>query len=117
MHVFCLVFPFSKQISPICTKVWRKVVPQVLPSVAQTVRVVSQQLWCCCLDGGIVVLDKNLLQQRIIPCAEKECVYDVVDFGNCDVVIASSRGLLHADIGGNYWQIPYSFCLHITKSK
>ena len=84
-----------------CTKAWRKVLTKVLPSVAQNVRIVNQQLWCCCLNGGIVVLDKNLWHQRIITCIDKECVYDVVQYCNDDVVIASSSGLLHADTDGN----------------
>ena len=64
-------------------------------------RHIKQQLWCCCRDDGIVVLDTDLQQQRTIPAGEMLYVYDVAEMScSGDVIIAAGGGLFHADSNG-----------------
>ena len=72
-----------------------------LPSetVDLRLRVINQQLWCCCGDAGIVVFDSELQQQRAIPAGEMGTVYDVAEMNNGDVVIAARNGLCHISSG------------------
>ena len=62
-------------------------------------RVIKQQLWCCCQGAGIVVLDSELQHQRTIPAGEMGWVYDVAEMSNGDVVIAADNGLYHSSKG------------------
>ena len=64
-----------------------------LPAVPSHLRVIKQQLWCCCDGDGIVVLDTDLQQQRTIPAGEMCNVHDVAEMENGDVIIAASGGL------------------------
>ena len=83
-------------------KQWTKQSEKKLPSVPQGLRVISQQLWCCCGDAGIVIFDSELQQQRTIPADDDELdvVLDVAEMSNGDVVIAASNGLYAADVLG-----------------
>ena len=63
-------------------------------------RVINQQLWCCCSSDGIVVFDTELKHQRTIPCGDMRRVFDVAQMSNGDVVIAAAYGLHHTEITG-----------------
>ena len=80
-------------------KQWVNQAERQLPSLPQSLRVINQQLWCCCNDGGIVIFDGELQQQRTIPAADMGDVRDVADICNGDVVIATGRGLYHGRNG------------------
>ena len=62
-------------------------------------RVINQQLWCCCWDKGIVIFDSELQQQRTIPAGEMGKVHDVAEMNNGDIIIASDDGLYHISNG------------------
>ena len=83
-------------------KQWVKQAEEKLPVWShQGLRVINQQLWCCCGDAGIVVFDSELQQQRAIPTAGMGDVFDVAEMSNGDVVIASgNNGLYHRYNGG-----------------
>ena len=75
---------------------WVKQVGTELPDRSEGLRVINQQLWCCCDDAGIVVFDSELQQQRTISAGDMNIVYDVAEMSNGDVVIAAGRnGLYH----------------------
>ena len=68
-----------------------------LPAQPKALRVISQQLWCCCREAGIVVFDSNLRQQRTIPRGDTGGdVNDVAELGTDGVVIATVGGLFQA---------------------
>ena len=77
------------------TKQWVKQAENKLPGRPQGLRVINQQLWCCCGYDGIVIFDSELQQQRTIPaCMGYVC--DAAEMSNGDVVIATaSNGLYH----------------------
>ena len=77
------------------TKQWVKQAEKKLPAWPQSLRVINQQLWCCCRDAGIVVFDSELQQQRTMPAADMGHVCDVAEMSNGDVVIAAVNGLYH----------------------
>ena len=74
-------------------KQWVKQAEKKLPSRPEGLRVINQQLWCCCGDAGIVVFDSELQHQRTIPAADMGWVYDVAKMRNDDVIIAAHTGL------------------------
>ena len=76
-------------------KQWVKQAETKLPTIPEGLRVINQQLWCCCGFDAIVVLDSELQQQRTIPAADMYVVSDVAEMSNGDVVIAAVRGLYH----------------------
>ena len=87
-------------------KQWVKQAETALPSSSQQgLRVINQQLCCCCGDVGIVIFDSELQQQRTLPAADihghVELVIDVnvTDQSNKDVVVAASNGLYHRSKG------------------
>ena len=80
-------------------KQWVRQAQKKLPSRPQAVRVINQQLWCCCVGTDIVVFDSELQQQRAIPADDMGTVYDVAEMSNCDVVIAAYEGLYHSSNG------------------
>ena len=80
-------------------KQWAQRMQNDLPCDPQGLRVINQQLWCCCGDAGIVVFDSELQQQRTIPAGDMGDVRDVADMSNGDVVIATGRGLYHGRNG------------------
>ena len=81
-------------------KQWVKRAEKELPCDPQSLRVINQQLWCCCGgDAGIVVFDSELQQQRTIPAADMGDVYDVTEMSNGDVIIAAANGLYHSSKG------------------
>ena len=82
-------------------KQWVKQAEQKLPAWSSSVRVINQQLWCCCRDAGIVVFDSELQQQRTIPAGDMGVVWDVAEMSNGDFVIAAAHmGLYHRHNGG-----------------
>ena len=78
---------------------WVKQAEKQLTSMPEGLRVINQQLWCCCRDAGIVIFDSELQQQRIIPSDDIGDVYDVAEMSNGDVVMASRHGLYHCSNG------------------
>ena len=80
-------------------KQWVKQAETPLPSSAWGLRVINQQLWCCCGKAGIVVFDSELQQQRTIPAGDMDDVYDVTEMSNGDVIIAAHIGLYHDSNG------------------
>ena len=78
------------------TRQWVKQAETKLPKWLRALRVINQQLWCCCGHAGIVVFDSELQQQRTIPAGDMSTVFDVAEMNNGDVVIAAARkGLYH----------------------
>ena len=78
------------------TKQWVKQAEKKLPG---GLRVINQQLWCCCGYAGIVVLDSELQQQRTIPAADMGDVWDVAEMSNGDVIIATENGVYYMHDG------------------
>ena len=81
------------------TRQWVKQAEKKLPGWPQGLRVINQQLWCCCRDAGIVIFDSELQQQHTIWGAGAVLVYDVAEMSNGDVVMASRYGLYHCSNG------------------
>ena len=66
-----------------------------------SLRVIKKQLWCCCYNAGIVILDHSDLKPiATIPGGSMESVHDVAHAGNEDIVLVSSKGLFYASITG-----------------
>ena len=80
-------------------KQWVKQAGRKLPSWPHSLRVINEQLWCCCQDVGIVVFDGELQQQRTIPADDIGYVCDVAEMSNGDVVIATDEGLYYSSNG------------------
>ena len=76
-------------------KQWTKTAENKLPPWHAGLRVINQQLWCCCSDIGIVVFDTELQHQRVSPAFDIRWVQDVTEMSNGDVVIAALTGLYH----------------------
>ena len=81
-------------------KTWKKCAERKLSSTPKTLRVINQQLWCCCNKAGIIVFDADLQQQRVIPRGRMGEVHDVAVLSNGDLVIATLYGLYHTDVIG-----------------
>ena len=64
-----------------------------LPERAFSLRVINGQLWCCCAEHGIVVLDSELRQLYAIRILHSGLVCDVAATSDGDVVISTLRGL------------------------
>ena len=67
-----------------------------LTSENLNLRVINQQLWCCCGNAGILVFDSELQQQQqqhTIPAAKMGYVFNAAEMSNGDVVIAADDGL------------------------
>ena len=80
-------------------KQWVKQTEEKLPPNPWGLRVIKQQLWCCCQDAGIVIFDSELQQQRTIPATDMGTVYDVAEMSNGDVITAVRKGLYHSSNG------------------
>ena len=90
--------PLLKQLHE---KSWvRTAEERIICDYVWAVRVINQQLWCCCSSDGIFVFDTELNQQRTIPCGDMGSVYDVAQMSNGDVVTAAKNGLYHTDVTG-----------------
>ena len=88
-------------------KHWVKQAEKKLSSMPEGLRVINQQLWCCCREAGIVIFDSELQQQRTLPAGVMGDVYSVAEMRNGDVVIVASNGLYHSFNGGfslRLWQ-------------
>ena len=85
----------SMKLRDLSKKQWVKQAEQKIPS-ARCLRVINQQLWCCCHDAGVVVLDSHLQQQRTIPSGDMGEVMDVAEMSNGDILIAATKGLHHS---------------------
>ena len=81
------------------TKQWMKQAEKKPPEKVRSLRVINQQLWCCCGRAGIVVFDSELQQQRTIPAADMGIVCDVSEMSHADVVIATESGLYRVSNG------------------
>ena len=82
-------------------KQWTKTAENKLPPWHAGLRVINQQLWCCCGFAGIVVFDSELQQQRTVPRGDMDKLHDVAaEMSNGDVIIASGTGLYHVCRGG-----------------
>ena len=79
------------------TNQWVKQAEAKLPVEPEPrrLRVINQQLWCCCGDAGIVVFDSELQQQRTVPAGDMGMVDDVAEMSNGDVIVAATNGLYH----------------------
>ena len=80
-------------------KQWMEQADTKLSSKPKTLRVINQQLWCCCGDAGIVIVDSELQQQRTIPAGDMDDVCDVAEMSNGDIIIAARAGLYHSSNG------------------
>ena len=80
---------------------WVKQAETELPGRPEGLRVINQQLWCCCSgrDAGIVIYDSELQQQRIILADDMNEEFDVAEMSNGDVVIATANALYHRHNG------------------
>ena len=67
--------------------------------------VINQQLWCCCYDAGIIVFDGELQRQRLVPAGDMGNVFEAAALSTGDVVLATARGLYHADVTGKLVEI------------
>ena len=83
----------------VSVKQWVRQAEVTLPSETAGLRVINQQLWCCCGNAGVVVFDSELQQQRTIPAGEMAKVNDVAEMSKGDVVIAANKGLYHISNG------------------
>ena len=88
-------------------KQWVKQAEKKLSSHPISLRVINQQLWCCCNEGGTVVFDSELQQQRTtgVSAANMSDVVDVAEMSNGDVVIAAENGLYHSSNGNFHRQM------------
>ena len=80
-------------------KQWVKQAEKKIPRWSERLRVINQQLWCCCRKDGIVVFDSELQQQRTLLAADTDEVCDVAEMSNGDVVLAARNGLYHIKNG------------------
>ena len=97
-------------------KQWVRQAEKKLFSGTRGLRVINQQLWCCCCDAGIAVFDSELQQQRTIPAGDMKCVYDVAEMSNGEVIIAAGdNGLYHRCNGEYSYCCTSIFLLSITK--
>ena len=81
-------------------KQWVKQSQGDLLALPRGLRVINQQLWCCCPDAGIVVLDRELQLLHLLLCDGMGQVHDVAEMSNEDIAIAASNGLFLADLTG-----------------
>ena len=86
-------------------KQWVKQAEKELSPCPQGMRVINQQLWCCCDDAGIVNFDSELQQQRSIPADDIGKVFDVAEMRNGDVIIATDNGLYVYSSNGEWYQL------------
>ena len=75
------------------TKQWVKQADYELPEWLRSLRVINQQLWCCCHDASVMIFDSELQQQRTVPAGGMGKVNDAAEMSNGDVVIAAHTGL------------------------
>ena len=93
----------SENLLEAAQKQWVKQAEVKLPHNICSVCVINQQLWCCCLNDGIVVLDHSDLKQlRTIPAGDMGSVCDVAEMRDGNIVIAASQGLFYTNINGKY---------------
>ena len=94
------------------TKKWVKQAEMELPIWSQSLRVIDQQLWCCCGDAGIVVFDSELRQLYNIQ-NDDDWVRDVAEINNGDVVMAKKRDGLYLNQNGEFARRLTSICTMI----
>ena len=70
------------------------------PSFPQSLRVIRQELLCCCGYAGIIIYDSDLQQQRTIPSGDMGGLYDLAEMSNGDLVAAARNGLYHFNSTG-----------------
>ena len=65
----------------------------------RSLRVINNQLWCCCLDSVIVVFDLGLTYVCDIRFPDMGAVQGVVDVGD-GTVVAAENGLFMISYAG-----------------
>ena len=85
---------------PITDRKWVACAATKLPSRPKSLKLINQQLWCCCGWSGIVVFDIKRHHQFNIARGEMGKVYDVAQMSNGNVLIATPSGLYHTDATG-----------------
>ena len=95
------------QLKHVNVRQWvRQTQTRLTSSWPRGLRVINEQLWCCCGDAGIVIVDSELQQQQqqlSMSSADMGNVYDVAGMSNGDVVIVASNGLYHRCNGMWHW--------------
>ena len=81
---------------------WVRHAVQKLPSAPQALRVINEQLWCCCGAAGIVVFDSELGEQRTVAAADMGPFNDVAELSNGDVIIATDNWLYTKNSAGRH---------------
>ena len=92
-----------------------KELEQNLPCYPCALRVINQQLWCCCHWAGVVIYDGDLEARHRIP--RLGWVFDVAQIDDQHVVIATGNGLYHASIQnvtGSYTSIDVGTCSSVV---
>ena len=75
-------------------KQWKKQVDVTVTAIPLSLRVIKRQLWACCFESGIIVFDRDLKQQRVIPVHKPTTwISDVAAMSNGDVIIATDQGI------------------------
>ena len=89
----------ASQLKHVNVRQWvRQTQTRLTSSWPRGLRVINEQLWCCCGDAGIVIVDSELQQQQqqlSMSSADMGNVYDVAEMSNGDVVIVAGNGLYH----------------------
>ena len=89
-----------------CKARWVKQTEENLPQDASSVRVIADEIWCCCGDAHIAVYDEDLKWKRGIQLTGAETggnpvvVHDVAMMPQGELIIAGTNGLYHTDMSG-----------------
>ena len=81
---------------------WIKEKEFELPAEPRSVRVINEQIWCCCCSSGIIVFDSDLKKLESFAIEGTTWVNDVARMSNGQIVIADGTGLFHVDIVGEH---------------
>ena len=82
---------------------WIKEKEFQLPASPYAVRVINEQIWCCCTGSGIIVFDSDLQKQESIEIEGITFVRDIASMSNGDIVVAHAKGLFHVKIEGEQY--------------
>ena len=82
---------------------WTKEKELELPATPDSVRVINEQIWCCCTGSGIIVFDSDLQKQESIEIEGITFVMDIASMSNGDIVVAHAKGLFHVKIEGEQY--------------
>ena len=98
MGAFAVQKTCKTSLCEIVNKTWVRAGKQKLSAPPNSLRVINQQLWCCCDDSGMAVFDSELKEQKPIKCAVK-AVNDVAKTRCGELVLASDKGLFQITTG------------------